>query len=137
MSEINRRKFIKQSSLTLAGAGMVSLLPFESSAQKPTTMFVHHVYFWLKNPESKEDRQALIKGLRDLSKIDYIKLSHIGVPADTNRDVVERTYAVSWLLFFKNKEDQDRYQSDPIHLKFIDTCKHLWEKVVVYDTVDA
>lgn len=99
--------------------------------------FVHHVYFWLKNPESKEDLESLLEGLRKLSKIDYIKEFHIGRPAATNRDVIERTYAVSWLLVFENKEQEARYQTDPIHLNFVDTCKHLWERVVVYDSVNA
>ncbi len=133
---MERRKFLQNSGMA-AAAGLFTFSGNNQIEMTEKNIFIHHVYFWLKNSESKEDRQALIKGLQDLSKIDYIKLSHIGVPADTNRDVVERTYAVSWLLFFKNKEDEERYQSDPVHLKFIETCKHLWEKVVVYDTVDA
>ena len=99
--------------------------------------FIHHVYFWLKNPESKEDLQGLLEGLRKLSKIDYIKMFHIGKPADTNRDVIDRTYAVSWMLVFKDKADEERYQTDPIHLNFVNTCKHLWERVKVYDSVNA
>jgi len=99
--------------------------------------FIHHVYFWLKNPASNEDLDALIEGLRKLSKIDYIKQFHIGKPADTSRDVVERSYAVSWMLVFDTKEEEARYQGDPVHHHFVDTCKHLWERVVVYDSVDA
>ncbi len=100
-------------------------------------MFIHHVYFWLKNPSSEEDRSKLLDGLEKLSKVKTIKMFHIGKPADTNRDVIERSYSVSWMLIFENKEDQDSYQVDPIHLKFVDECKHLWSKVVVYDSVDA
>ncbi len=40
------------------------------------------------------------------------------------------------MAFFKNKEDQDIYQTHPIHLKFIEDCQHLWQKVVVYDAMD-
>lgn len=99
--------------------------------------FVHHVYFWLNNPDSNEDLQALLEGLNKLSKIDYIKFFHIGRPADTNRAVIDRSYAVSWLLIFDTKEEEARYQTDPVHLNFVETCKHLWERVVVYDSVDA
>ena len=99
------------------------------------TGFIHHVYFWLKNPESMEDRNLLIEGLKKLSAAAIIKDFHIGVPAATNREVIDSSYAVSWLLLFKNKEDQDSYQTDPMHLKFIEQCSHLWSKVVVYDTV--
>jgi hypothetical protein len=133
---MERRKFLQNSGMA-AAAGLFTFSGNNQNEMTEKNIFIHHVYFWLKNPKSEEDRQALVKGLRDLSKIDYIKLVHIGVPADTNRDVIERSYAVSWLLFFKNKEDQDRYQTDPVHLHFIETCKHLWEKVVVYDSVDA
>ena len=100
-------------------------------------LFVHHVYFSLHHPDSQEDQAKLVAGLKQLAKISYFQLTHIGVPADTHRDVVERGYSVSWLVFFKNPADQETYQSDPVHLKFIDECKHLWKKVVVYDSVDA
>ena len=98
-------------------------------------LFIHHVYFWLNNPGSMADRDELIEGLKKLSAAATIQSFHIGLPATTNRDVIDTSYSVSWLLLFKNKEDQDSYQVDPIHLNFVATCKHLWSKVVVYDSV--
>ncbi|MBN8720321.1 MAG: Dabb family protein [Sediminibacterium magnilacihabitans] len=100
-------------------------------------LFVHHVYFWLGNPVSQEDHAALLAGLQALSKVPSIQQFHIGIPAGTNRDVIDTSYAFSWLAIFANQEDQDAYQIDPIHLHFIDTCKHLWNKVVVYDSIQA
>jgi hypothetical protein len=100
-------------------------------------MFVHHVYFWLSNESNETDKAKLIEGLRKLSKANTIKKFYIGVPADTNRDVIERSYSVSWLLFFDTPADQDNYQVDPIHLKFVEECSMLWKKVVVYDSVDV
>lgn len=97
-------------------------------------IFVHHVYFWLHNPE---DKDKLIAGLQKLSSVQTIKTFHIGRPAATSREVIDSSYAISWLVIFDNKEDQDSYQSDPIHLKFVDECAHLWNRVVVYDSVDA
>ena len=99
--------------------------------------FIHHVFFWLKNAGRDEDRGELIEGLKKLSKAPTIKDFHIGIPAPTNRDVIDTTYSVSWLLIFENPEDQEVYQTDPIHLKFIEECSHLWKKVVVYDTVNV
>jgi len=98
--------------------------------------FIHHVFFWLKDPESNGDLNELIEGLKKLSKAPTIKDFHIGMPATTNRNVIDTTYSVSWLLLFDNPGDQDVYQTDPIHLNFIDTCSHLWSKVLVYDTVN-
>lgn len=100
-------------------------------------LFLHHVYFWLKNPDSPEDYQQLLEGLRSLTPIRSIVSHHIGKPADTSRGVIDTSYSLSWLLLFGSKEDQDQYQTDPIHLKFVENCKHLWNKVVVYDSISA
>lgn len=100
-------------------------------------MFVHHVLFWLKNPDNQEEYTKLLEGIRSLEPIEPKILFHLGVPATTNRAVIDTTYQFSLLITFKNLEDQDKYQIDPIHLKFIDNCASLWEKVVIYDAVDA
>lgn len=100
-------------------------------------LFVHHVFFWLKNPDSLDDLRLLQQGLEELGKVKTIKMFHIGKPAPTNRDVIDNTYALSWLTLFETAEDQDSYQTDPIHLKFVETCAHLWRKVMVYDSIDA
>jgi len=135
MSAIPRRKFIGQAAMA-TGAGILasSFKPNNDMAENKT--FIHHVYFWLKNPESKEDLEKLIAGLKKLSKVKSIASFHIGRPAPTNRDVIDRSYSVSWCLFFKNAADQDSYQTDPVHLKFVEECSSLWTKVVVYDSID-
>ena len=99
-------------------------------------VFVHHVFFWLKNAENITDRDKLVEGLIKLSDVKTIKKFHIGKPANTNRDVIERGYAVSWYAQFDNDANQASYQTDPIHLKFVEDYSHLWSKVVVYDSVD-
>ncbi|MEO5995108.1 MAG: Dabb family protein [Chitinophagaceae bacterium] len=99
-------------------------------------IFIHHVYFWLNNPDSSEDRDQLIEGIKKLTRVQSIKTFHIGKPADTNRSVIDTSYSLSWLLTFDTNENEASYQTDPIHLKFVEECKHLWKKVVVYDTID-
>ena len=134
----NRRKFLSKAALTLAATGAsATLLPAMAASTPANNIFVHHVYFWLKNKDSKEDKAKLLEGLKTLSKVKTIKMFHIGQPADTNRDVIDRSYAVSWLLMFENKAAQDSYQVDPIHLDFVKNYSHLWQKVVVYDSVDV
>ena len=98
--------------------------------------FIHHVFFWLKE-NNDDNRKALIKGLEKLSSVKTFKQFHIGIPANTNRDVVENTYSVSWTLFFDTAEDQESYQVDPDHLIFVKECSHLWTKVTVFDTINA
>ncbi len=100
-------------------------------------VFIHHVYFWLKNSGNDADRDQLVEGLMKLSKATTIRQFYIGKPADTSRGVIDSSYAVSWMLIFDNDADQATYQTDPIHLKFIEECSHLWSKVVVYDSVDV
>ena len=99
-------------------------------------VFIHHVFFWLKEPHNESSRQQLADGLKKLSTVSTIRFFHIGKPAATGRSVIDTSYSVSWLISFDNAADQDSYQSDPIHLNFVKECAHLWEKVVVYDTID-
>lgn len=137
MKITSRRNFITNTAMTTIAGSTAFLSNTSARQQTEKNMFVHHVYFWLNDPSSKEDLSALVKGLESLSKIPYIKLFHIGKPADTNREVIDSSYNVSWLLVFNNKEEEERYQKDPVHLKFVEDCKRLWKKVVVYDSVDV
>ena len=96
----------------------------------------HHVFFWLKNPNSKEDLEKLLAGISTLAGIETVRAIHVGVPASTEkRDVVENSYSASELLMFDDVEGQNAYQVHPIHQKFVQDCSHLWSKVVVYDSV--
>jgi hypothetical protein len=113
-----------------------------STAEKPMPTQIaplaHQVYFWLKNPDSKEDQAKLIEGIKTLAAIKEVRGIHIGVPASTEkRDVVDNSYAVSELLFFDNAADEHAYQIHPIHKAFVDNYSHLWSKVVVYDSVSV
>lgn len=101
-------------------------------------LLAHHVFFWLKNADSKQDLAALIEGLKTLEKIPSVRGLHIGVPANTEkRDVVDASYSASELIFFDDVAGQDIYQEHPIHRKFVENCSHLWQKVVVYDSMDV
>ena len=97
--------------------------------------FIHHVYFWMYHPDNREEQNALLTGLQKLSTVPVIQAFHIGIAATTNRDVIETSYSFSWLAVFNSLEDQDMYQTHPIHLEFIKDCSHLWNKVIVYDSI--
>ncbi|WP_419801263.1 Dabb family protein [Mucilaginibacter sp.] len=100
-------------------------------------MFIHHVFFWLKDKNSNTDRADLLKGLQTLASVEPKKMIHIGVKASTNRPVIDTTYDFSLLLIFNSLEDHDAYQIHPTHQDFVKNCSHLWEKVTIYDSVDA
>ncbi len=100
-------------------------------------MVIHHVLFWLKEPSAVHSAQ-LIKGLQTLQDITSVRKMYIGMPAATEeRDVVDSSYSVSELLFFDDLAGQLAYQEDAIHKKFIEEHAHLWEKVLVYDSIDV
>jgi hypothetical protein len=135
MKKTGRRKFIGTAAILAAGTAAAAMPILKAKNDYPV---VHHVFFWLKNPGSKEDRTQLIKGLKILSKIETVRELRVGVVAGTEkRDVVDNSWEVSELMFFSDLAGQATYQTHPLHLEFIKTCSHLWEKVVVYDAIDA
>ena len=121
-----------------AGATVAATTAGASPTVNAIPKLVHHVFFWLKNPDSKEDLARLLQGLRTLSKIETVRASHFGVPASTEkRDVVDNSYSASEILFFDDTAGQKTYQDHPIHKQFVADCSHLWERVVVYDAISV
>ena len=97
--------------------------------------FAHIVFFWLKNPDNQSDRKSFEESLtRFINNSKYIQTKHIGIPADTDRDVIDNSYTYNLMLTFKDKATQDAYQAEDVHLKFIEESSNLWEKVLVYDS---
>ena len=134
----NRRSFIKKAAASVALAGMMPIAQTASAGEvKITGALIHHVFFWLKEPKNEAHKKQLVKALTDLLKVETIRMSHIGFPAGTeSRDVVDHSYSVSYMTIFDNQAGQDAYQVHPLHLKFVEENSHLWNKVVVYDSVD-
>lgn len=108
----------------------------KKSFHKPSQQVVHHVFFYLKYPQSVQDKNELKEGLKTLESIKEVKELLVGEPASTvQREVVVSDWHVSEIIYFESIEDQDAYQVDPIHQRFVENYGHLWEKVVVYDTI--
>jgi hypothetical protein len=127
-----RRRFIGSATLL----GIASAFGFAKYPKEK--LLVHHVFFWLKNPESDADQQQLIAGLKTLATIPTIRQIHVGVLASTEkRDVVDTSWNVSELMFFDDEAGQKTYQDHPIHQTFIKNNSHLWAKVLVYDSLDV
>jgi hypothetical protein len=137
MKNQSRRNFVKTAAGSAALLPLASNLEMESKPKKMKNLFMHQVYFWLKNPGNEADKAKLVEGLNKLAAVKNIKNYHIGEPAGSSRDVVDGSYAISWLAVFKDKANQDAYQVDPIHLKFVEEYSHLWSKVIVYDSVNV
>jgi hypothetical protein len=130
-----RRTFLAAAT---AAAATTIIQAGEQSAVSHYPKLVHHVFFWLKNPDSKQDLERLLQGLRTLAKIPSVRGVHFGVPASTEkRDVIDNSYSASEILFFDDTAGQKIYQDHPIHKQFVADCSHLWERVVVYDAISV
>lgn len=142
MNKSNRRKFIGTAAVLVAGTAATAMPVISANHNemnnKEEFPVVHHVFFWLKNPASKADRDQLVAGVKTLSAIETVNHLKVGIVASTEkRDVVDNSWGVSELIYFKDLAGQAVYQTHPIHLEFIKNCSHLWEKVIVYDAIDA
>ncbi len=105
----------------------------EMGNEKPG--LIHTVFFWLKEDLTAEQKAKFEAGVKSLSTISHVKDCYIGPPAATEkREVVDNSFDLSLICHFDGKAAQDAYQIDPIHLKFVEECKDLWERVIVYDS---
>lgn len=99
-------------------------------------MLIHSVYFWLKEGLSENEKRSFVSELNKLSAIRGIVSTFVGVPADTNRPVVERSYTYALIINFVDNGAQEAYQVDPIHKAFVEKNRPLWTKIVVFDSVN-
>jgi hypothetical protein len=139
-----RRQFLKR----LAGlAALMAIAPAgqainnhidmeeEAESEKLKGNFVHMVFFWLKTEDAESHKKFLSEVNRFIDHVPGIETSHIGSPADTDREVIDNTYSYSLVLSFKSKKEHDMYQEHELHKAFISNASDLWEKVQVYDSI--
>jgi hypothetical protein len=96
-------------------------------------MHGHNVYFWLKEGLPNSALLEFEQGLDSLTMIPLVINGHYGKPANTNRAVVDNTYTYGLALIFKDTNDQNLYQADPVHLAFVEKNSAKWTRVQVYD----
>lgn len=89
MKKQTRRNFLATTGIL--GSGLAaSGSPFNKNQNKK--LVIHHVFFRLKNPNSKEDLAKLLAGLQTLKKIETVRAIHIGVTAKTEEKIGCRCY---------------------------------------------
>jgi hypothetical protein len=97
-------------------------------------MFVHVVFFWLKDtaPEGEADR--VVASCRELlGQIPTVRKIEAGRPAMTPRDVVDNSYDVGLCVLLDDAAGHDVYQVHDLHKQFIARHKDHWKRVQVYD----
>lgn len=140
MQNSSRRQFLEKSTAAIAAGTIMNVFTetqTKAATHKDEIPFVHHVFFWLKDTKNKKDHDQLLAALKGLSKIEYIKMAHIGSPSinDFDKPVTDASYSFSVMLVFNSKAEEEKYLVHPLHKKFIDDNKNLWTKVVVYDSM--
>ncbi|MFL2639368.1 MAG: Dabb family protein [Flavobacteriaceae bacterium] len=100
-------------------------------------VLVHSVYFWLNNPENSTEREEFETAIKKLLSTNKLAIKkHLGKPGNTEkREVVDNSYDYCMILTFPSLKAQRLYQDDPTHLIFIQSAKHLWKKVQVFDSM--
>ncbi len=97
-------------------------------------MFIHTVYFWLKQGTPQAAREQLIGDcLSLLGKVPTVRQIFAGPPAMTPREVVDNSYGVGLTVIMDDKAGHEVYQEHPLHIDFIARNKEHWERVQVYD----
>lgn len=99
-------------------------------------MFVHAVYFWLREGLTPAETQQLDAGLRSLCTIPGVAHAHVGTPAPTDRPVIERGYSRALVLTFADLAAHDAYQVHAVHDRFRAECSGYWTGVRIYDSVE-
>ncbi len=95
--------------------------------------FVHSVYFWFKDDVSQEELATFYQDTEKLRDIKAVRAMYTGVPAATDRPIVERSYDFAVIVHFENLAGHDAYQSDAIHLSLLEKHSRLWEKIMITD----
>lgn len=97
-------------------------------------MFIHVVYFWLKDNTPDSKRQAIIDDCNKLlGKIPSVRHLWVGRPAMTPRTVVDNSYHVGLCVALDDAAGHDVYQAHELHKQFIANHQPSWQRVQVYD----
>ena len=100
-------------------------------------MFVHCVFFWLKDDLTPDEVRQFEAGARSLTTIGSVRHGFLGPPAATDRPIIDRSYSYGLVVVFDGKAEHDAYQEDPVHDRFRETCSGFWQKVQIYDVLDG
>ena len=92
----------------------------------------HDVFFWLKENTTNNKLETEAKKLLE---IDIVESGSLRKLAETpKRPVTDKTFTSHLCLEFKSIENHNAYQAHAKHHSFINECKEMWDRVIVYDS---
>jgi quinol monooxygenase YgiN len=98
-------------------------------------MFIHSVYFSLRDDLSPAERRRFEDGIRSLVAIGAVERGYIGTPAATDRAIIDRNYTHALILSFADERAHDAYQVHPVHDRFREQCAGYWSGIRIFDTI--
>jgi hypothetical protein len=132
---MKRRTFVKTSLGLSMAAGLLAVPGCNNKEASMKELFIHHVYFWLKDPADPVIVSKFESALKKLVTISSIHEYYLGKPASTRREVIDSSYQYSLLTLFKDQAAHDDYQVHSLHDEFRIVAGELCSKVLVYDSV--
>ena len=105
-----------------------------SAAKGSGNMFAHMVYFTLNDP-TPANKAALVAACNKyLTGHEGTFFYAAGTRAeDADREVNDKEFDVALQMVFDTRASQDKYQTHPRHLQFIEVAKPLYKSVRVFD----
>lgn len=100
-------------------------------------MFVHAVYFSLRSDLPQTDLAHFTAWLPRLTAIPGVRHGYAGVPAATDRPVIDRNYSHALVLVFDDAAGESAYQIHPVHDQFRAECGTFWSQVRIFDSLSA
>ncbi len=123
---------------TLTLSAIATILMFASAlllTEHDDSLFVHSVYFWLKEEVTDEERASFVEILKELEQIESVQALEVAVSADTPREVVDNSYDIALFVYFNDRIGHDKYQSDPIHTDAVSRFEDWIEEIRIYDAI--
>lgn len=109
----------------------------QSIARTNEPRITHVVVCWLKDRGNQQQRDAIITETRKLKDIPGVVDISVGTTVPSTRPVVDSSYDVALVATFRNKEDLERYGTDPRHQQLLkDYIRPLVDHYKVYDIQD-
>ena len=98
-------------------------------------MFIHTVFFWLRDDLSAAETAEFVDGVTSLTTIEGVRHGYVGTPAATDREIIDRSYSYALVVMFDDEAGHDAYQVAPVHDQFRERCARLWRQVRIYDAI--
>ena len=118
-------------------AGEAESGPAAAGVSLPNEVVGHVVIFWLKEPGNAEDRRQLIEASETFRSVPGVLAVQAGEKVASPRRNVDQSYDVAVVIWFRDRDALERYQTHPAHLSMLTQVGPLVDRTVVYDFINA